>query len=130
MILLFCSFTGAQENSARSRVEHYLDFVLKGDAHLAVDLMASDDPVLKNNTKQIKAVKAQLETVYKIYGKPYGYEMISEEKLSPSLVRLVYLTKHMTHPVIWEFYLYKPENKWVLSQFVFEDSFRLLGPEK
>jgi hypothetical protein len=71
-------------------------------------------------------LKQQTQTGLPIYGKVLGYELIREEAFGDSVTRLVYLLKSEKHPTVWEFYFYKPESEWFLSNILFNDQFQLL----
>jgi hypothetical protein len=72
------------------------------------------------------SIRKQTETAIPQFGKILGYEILREEKLGTSLVRLVYLLKSERHPTVWEFYFYKPKNAWFVSQVHFSDAFDAL----
>lgn len=61
-----------------------------------------------------------------LYGTPIGIEKIREDDLSPSLKRIVYIQKFERYPVAWEFYFYKPKDKWMINTLNFRDQIALI----
>jgi hypothetical protein len=56
-------------------------------------------------------------------GKYYGYELITTKKFSESFELYSYLVKYDRQPIRFTFKFYKPNDKWVLYAFQFDDSF-------
>ena len=55
---------------------------------------------------------------------------IREEVFGSSLTRLVYLLKSERHLTLWEFYFYKPANRWFLAEVNLSQKFADIGPKK
>jgi len=55
------------------------------------------------------------------FGPSISTEFISESKVGESLARFVYLQKFKNHAIRWVFIFYKPEEKWVINSFSFDD---------
>lgn len=55
-------------------------------------------------------------------GKYYGYEIITSKKFSESFELYSYLVKYDRQPIRFIFKFYKPNDKWVLYAFAFNDS--------
>jgi hypothetical protein len=58
------------------------------------------------------------------YGKALGYELAIEKTFGTSVVRLVYILKMKKHPVVWEFFFYRPKDAWFLANFDINDEFK------
>jgi len=56
-------------------------------------------------------------------GKYYGYELITSKKFASSFELYSYLIKYDRQPIRFTFKFYKPDDKWVLYAFQFDDSF-------
>jgi hypothetical protein len=56
-------------------------------------------------------------------GPYYGYELITTKKFSESFELYSYLVKYDRQPIRFIFKFYKPNDKWVLYAFQFDDSF-------
>jgi len=56
-------------------------------------------------------------------GKYYGYELITSQKFSESFVLYSYLVKYDRQPLRFTFKFYKPNDRWVLYGFQYDDTF-------
>jgi hypothetical protein len=54
-------------------------------------------------------------------GKYYGYEIITKKKFAESFVLYSYLVKYDRQPIRFIFKFYKPNDKWVLYSYEFDD---------
>ena len=120
----------AQADEPKVIIKSFFDTFLKGNGPEAVDGFFSTNPIVAQKAQQLQLLKSQLLTVTQIYGMPFGYELVVEEVLSPSLRRYVYITKHEYHPISWEIYIYKPKDRWIASQLLFVDQFQVIGVKK
>lgn len=71
-------------------------------------------------------LKRQTKNGLLLYGRVLGYDLIKEQKYGSSFVRLVYVLKSQKAPTVWEFYFYKPGDRWFLANINFNDRFRHL----
>ncbi|WP_298778131.1 hypothetical protein [uncultured Polaribacter sp.] len=55
-------------------------------------------------------------------GKYYGYEIITKKKFSESFELYSYMIKYDRQPIRFIFKFYKPNDKWVLYSYAFDDS--------
>src|SRR5436189_183254 len=56
-----------------------------------------------------------------------GFELVEEKAFGKSVVKLVYVLKLESHPLVWEFHFYKPKEKWFLARLGFDEDLRKLG---
>jgi len=68
----------------------------------------------------------QWSVVKQRFGHPTGFELVREEKLGESFVRLYYLHKFQNHAIYWRFTYYKPKNEWKINGITFQDGFDFL----
>jgi hypothetical protein len=79
--------------------------------------------VKEQKATQLKAVDTQAKSVFELYGKPAAIEIIDENKLSDSLTRIRWFTKHNDEtPIFWSALFYKRHGKWEPLITVFYDS--------
>lgn len=119
----------AAGDDPKQRSATFFRLLIEGQTNQAYDGLFAGAGTIGVQAPAIDAVKSQTTAQLPIYGKPIDSEFISEEKFGTSVVRLVYVLKMERHPVVWEFYFYRPHDDWVLSQVVFDDRFRVLGPK-
>lgn len=55
------------------------------------------------------------------YGQPLGYELLRNDTIGTSLVRLVYLQRNEKHPLVWTFVFYRNDKGWTVNSFAFSD---------
>ena len=130
ILLSFSMPLYAYEGSPSQQVESFFKDISSGKTNKAIDNLFFNNPSIKRKTSTLTLVKQQLVSINTIFGKNIGNENIHNEKLSTSIVRIVQVAKHELHPVIWEFYFYKPKDKWIVSDAKFNDSFKSLGNKK
>lgn len=63
-------------------------------------------------------------------GRVLGYELVRDESFGSSLARLVYLLKSERHVTVWQFYFYRPTNRWFIAEVNLSDKFQDLGSKK
>ncbi len=75
---------------------------------------------------EVERLHKQTRAALTAYGNPQGYEVFVEEKFGASIVRIIAVMKFEKHPLIWEFYFYKPRAEWLLAHVRFSDHFEML----
>ena len=129
-VLFNLSPTLASANEASDLPESFIKLILEGKVSNAVDQYFSSNPLMSQQTQQIQMVKTQIEGAFQVIGKPFSFEIIAVDDLAPSLRRFVFITKHENNPLTWEFYVYKPKDKWIAANMNFNDNFSLTAPRK
>jgi len=128
--LLVASTVQAYEGNPESQVSEFFKELKAGKFSESIDNLYSSNPLMSQKQQQLTMLKQQLSSIPALYGSFISNENISTEELSPSLVRIVEVAKHESHPVVWEFYFYKPKDKWIISQGMFVDQFQTVGAKK
>ncbi len=130
ILLTFLICTTSWGQSPKLQAEKFLSTLNEGKIDNAYDNIFSGTGIVAAKPQGVYTVKAQTKSAFSIYGKAFAYEIIHDEKLSPSLHRLVYLQKFPGYPVTWELYFYKAVDKWVLCKISFFDQFQNISPMK
>lgn len=120
----------AYEGVPARQVEMFFSELSEGKVNEAIDHLYSSNPAMQQKIQALTVLKQQLASLPPLYGNLIGTENISQEELSPSLVRIVQVAKHEIHPIVWEFYFYKPKDKWIISQAMFVDQFQVVGAKR
>lgn len=123
-------FANAYEGSPSEQVTQFFAELKVGKNSEAIDNLYSSNPLMSQKPQQLTMLKQQIGVIAPLYGSLTSSENIHTEQLSPSLVRIVELAKHENHPVVWEFYFYKPKGKWIISHGVFNDQFQSVDAKK
>lgn len=124
LFLIFISmstvFAGAEGKSPRQRAEHFLATLTKGETDKAFDQLFVGSPAGVNSAK-LDDFKRQTAANLPPYGKSLGDELVIEQSFGVSVVRLVYILKMEKHPVVVEFFFYKPRDIWFLANIRLND---------
>ena len=127
LIMTIPSFnTFAYEGLPREQIKKFFKDVGKGQANEAIDRLYSENPVLSANEAGKAVIKQQTASAPAIFGAFLGHENVHVDKLSDSVVRYVEIAKYANHPITWEFYFYKPKDKWFVVQCGFIDRFQII----
>lgn len=92
----------------------------------AYDRLFVGSPIPAQKPQAVDMLKRQTASSLPLYGGIVGIEKLREEKVGRSVVRLVYILKSEMAPTVWEFYFYKPKEKWFLANVKFNDQFQSL----
>ncbi len=129
-VLLLVTTNGlAYEGTPQKHVDAFFKEIVK-NTDKAIENLYTSNPAMQQKLQALTLMKSQMSQISNLYGSYLGYETISEEQLSPSLVRISALAKYEVHALTWEFYFYKPTNKWIISQATFVDRFQNVGSKK
>jgi hypothetical protein len=129
VLLLVLTLAHAGEKSAespRDRAERFLARIGSGEVGGAYDDIFAGSPVVTAKPQALDAVKRQTEAALPIYGKALGFELHKEKKFGDSLVRLTYIQKLEQHPVVWQFWFYRPKGSWYVDNVSFNDQYQFL----
>jgi hypothetical protein len=129
LLLLALAHGLARAADPRPAAEAFFTTLQQGQISAAYTKLLEGSNIPKDKGTGL-AIHKQTERVLPQLGKIIGYEILREEKLGTSLVRLVYLLKSERHPSVWEFYFYKPRNAWFVSQVRFSDQFDWLDAKR
>jgi hypothetical protein len=111
-------------------IERFLLQVATPESDAAFDRLFAGSGFAELKPQELLTLKGQTKMAMGLYGTPIGLEKVLEEDLSPSLKRIVYLQKFEKYPVAWEFYFYKPKDKWVINVLNFKDQIAPLVESK
>ena len=102
-----------------------------GQIEKAIDDIFKGSGMAEQKPQAITAMKSQVKVALGVYGEVIGLEKVREEKLTPSVTRIVYIQKFNNLPIIWEMMFYKPKKNWFLTQIRFHEQIDLfVGPKK
>ena len=90
----------------------------------AIDYLFSTNKLFTNQA-QINLLKSKLDSLEVNIGRYEGHELIAQKSAGNSLVIYSYLVKHENQPVRFIFMFYKPEDKWELYRFNYDDTMDL-----
>ena len=78
--------------------------------------------ILDRKKDDIANVNTQLTSIIGLIGDYYGYEKIAEKSVGYSYVLISYLVRYDRQPLRFSFVFYKPNDKWQVQNFQFDDA--------
>jgi hypothetical protein len=120
-----CSTAAAQ--SPRAQAENFLVGLQKGQTAAAYAKLFEGSNI---PPAQAQNLMRQTQTTLAPLGRVLGSDLVREEQFTQSLTRLVYLLRLERHITVWEFYYYRPANRWFLAEVNFSQKFDALAPKR
>ena len=78
--------------------------------------------MIDRNKDGIENVKSQLTNFLGLVGEYYGFEKITEKSVGKSFKLVSYMIKYDRQPMRFTFVFYRPNDKWQVQNFKFDDS--------
>jgi hypothetical protein len=116
----------AQSDSLNTpeRICDHFFMLFETDTDNAVDFIFSTNKWFNTaNMPQLTEIKGKIKKLYYL-GTFRGFEVSSKKILSPSLILITYMVKYDRQPIKIEFYFYKPELRWQIQTFRFEEDLK------
>ena len=74
----------------------------------------------------IQQTRDQWPTVTSRFDKSVGFEYIKTQRAGKSLIKHLYIQKFTYHAIRWQFFFYKPKDKWLVNAVMFDDRLEAL----
>jgi len=87
----------------------------------AIDFVFNTNRWIKENPEGEDNVKKKLNDFIDIVGEYYGYEKMIERNVGENYKLVSYMVKYDRQPVRFTFIYYKPNGKWQLQNFQYDD---------
>ena len=85
-------------------------------------------PYIMFSEKKFNEIRTEIikqePIIKKYYGETLGFELIKTTEIGESLMLLEYIQKYEKHLAYWQFYFYRPNDRWVLSVLKFDDEIK------
>ena len=88
----------------------------------AIDYVFSTNKWLGATPGALENIKTKLQSSLDLVGSYQGHEVISSKRIGESYGILSYLAKYERQPIRFIFILYKPDKKWQVQNFKFDDA--------
>lgn len=76
----------------------------------------------------LNSLRMQQPMIDQRFGNTIGIELVGEEVVGKSFLKITYAQKFERHVMRWVFFFYKPKTGWVLNTFKTDDKIQLLFP--
>jgi len=94
--------------------------------------LAEIRPYMGGADGDFKVAEAQFDSqsneIFRVIGKPVGYEIANTEKLGTSLIRYTYIIKCVNSAIIWKMTFYKTARGWSIIDFNFNSHAKSIFP--
>lgn len=125
LCLLFLPHAYAQDGAQRAIAEGFLAALQQGKIAAGYAKLFEGSNIPKDRAQGL-AIRKQTEATLPQFGRVLGAELVREEKFGATLSKLTYLLRSERHPTVWEFYFYRPGNRWFLAEINFSDKLSTL----
>ncbi|GAA5040150.1 hypothetical protein GCM10011506_40310 [Marivirga lumbricoides] len=87
----------------------------------ALSYLFDSNDWMGESKEQIQNLKSQLAGTVQLLGEYYGYELLAKKKIN-QLELHTYFIKYDRQPLRFSILFYKPNDKWQLQNFSFDDT--------
>ncbi len=112
--------------SPREHATRFFEAALGEDWQEAPALLLKGSGILAGSPEAGEKVKAGLAALHAKLGAPVGYELIEEQEVGASMVRLLFFLKYEAKPVVWELFYYRATDNWSLINISNPGDFRVV----
>ena len=119
------TYEGEQASLAHARelAVAVMTRIAAGDDRGALELLRPALPVKKEEFDSTRDRTLETRATFDArFGKPVGFELLREERVSNLLIRLTYAEKRTKSMLRWQFTFYRPGVEWRLIQFNWDDN--------
>jgi hypothetical protein len=116
-----------KESHVENAVETSMNLLKKGTVAEFIDSLRPiwNKPEAEINTIT-EQVKKQRVEAHKRFGKTLGVQFVDTKNVEDILIKIYYIEKFEKAAMRWTFNFYKPEERWVLSSFVWDQNTDIL----
>ena len=129
-IILCLSVNPSWAKEPKEFTQEFFEKIKAGKINEAYDGLFEGSGIPEMKPQAVTMLKRQTASGLSLYGNILDFEVIHKEIFGMSVVRLVYILKQEKAPTVWQFFFYKPKDKWFLGNVTFSDQFRLLHKMK
>ncbi|MCK7591663.1 hypothetical protein M0G43_13830 [Subsaxibacter sp. CAU 1640] len=121
LAFLSFSFMGFAQNTPKEIVSKFFNEYKTEGAAIALDNLYANNQWILQAEDAVTDLKQKISSLTEDYvGKFYGYELITEKKLSDSFILMSYLVKFDRQPIRFTFQFYKPYDQWRTHSFQYD----------
>ena len=123
LVLTFFSIGHLQsQNSEQEIIDAFFEKYADAPTE-AIDYLYGTTKWVDAEADAVKQLKSQLRQYEELVGDYYGEELLYTGRLGNCFSTYVYFVKYDRQPIRFTFEFYKPQDKWILFSFKFDDNF-------
>lgn len=121
LFLFVTSINAFSQSSPEEIINTFFDKYENAGSNEALDYIFSTNPWMDDSKDQIDNIKTQLTGSTKLMGQYHGYEKIASTSIGENLVLHTFLIRYNRQPLRFSILMFKPNDKWRLQNFSFDD---------
>lgn len=122
--MYFMSFAQSDSLNSPEKICDHFFFLMQDNSDNAVDFLFSTNPFFDlANMPQLDEIKGKLNKLF-YFGNMHGWDFSSKRELSPNLSQYIYIARYTRQPIKVEFNFYKPDKRWQIQTFRFDEDFK------
>jgi len=122
--MCFMSFAQSDSLNSPEKICDHFFFLMQDNSDNAVDFLFSTNPFFDlANMPQLDEIKGKLNKLF-YFGNMHGWDFSSKRELSPNLSQYIYIARYTRQPIKVEFNFYKPDKRWQIQTFRFDEDFK------
>ena len=114
-----------RELTPKDRADLFFQTLMKGETNKAFEVLFEGSPFAQAKSEELERLKEDakkhLATTHIV-----GFERVKEQAYGQSVVKLVYVLKLESQPLVWEFHFYRARTTWNLARLGFDEDLRRL----
>ena len=110
------------QNSTEEITDRFFKTYEKSPQKAVDDVFGTNKWMMERNKDGIENIKTQLTSFLGLVGEYYGYEKITEKSVGESFKLVSYMIKYDRQPMRFTFVFYKPNDKWQVQNFQYDDN--------
>lgn len=118
---LDASVTLPGQGGYQEKIDAFFGKAMAGNTVEALNQLYSDNPWMSRNSDAIQNLINQMASLSNLVGQLKGYELLQKKDVAGRFVYLSYMAVYERQPMLFVFEYYKPENKWMIFSFSFDD---------
>lgn len=112
----------ASEAETKNLADQFMSKIHGGTIPEAFDILKPFIPIPDTEFQNLQAKTSEkLEFIKPQFGKSLGAELFEEKRVKDFMIRYTYIQKFEHHVLRWFFVFYRPQDKWILNVFYWDD---------
>jgi hypothetical protein len=126
-LAISCSWSAPQNASnPKAKADSFFQSVMKGKTDKAFETLFEGSPFAGSKSEELQRMRDDFRKRIES-ADVLGFENVQERAFGKSVLKLTYVLKLDTLPLVWEFYFYKPKDAWILARVGFDEDLRKLA---
>jgi hypothetical protein len=122
---LFCLPAFSRDLAPKGKVEQFFQTLTNRGSEKAFEALFEGTPFAQAKSKELEGMKEDFNK-YLANSSLLGFERVKEQTYGQSVLKLVYILKLESRPLVWEFHFYKAKTTWSLTRVGFDEDLRRL----